>query len=67
MKRVREKAAFGNFRGRRKEKMPKRKKNEKGSRKSSFWQFPRSILKAKGRKKCQNEEKTKKHEKNETK
>ena len=23
------------------------KKNEKGSRKSSFWQFPRSILKAK--------------------
>ena len=47
MKRVREKAAFGNFRGRRKEKMPKRKKNEKGSRKSSFWQFPRSILKAK--------------------
>ena len=36
MKRVREKAAFGNFRGRRKEKMPKRKKNEKGSRKSSF-------------------------------
>ena len=29
MKRVREKAAFGNFRGRRKEKMPKRKKNEK--------------------------------------
>jgi len=37
----------------------KSKKNEKGSRKSSFWQFPRSILKAKGRKKCQNEEKTK--------
>ena len=29
MKRVREKAAFGNFRGRRKEKMPKRKKHEK--------------------------------------
>ena len=29
MKRVREKAPFGNFRGRRKEKMPKRKKNEK--------------------------------------
>ena len=28
MKRVREKAAFGNFRGRRKEKMPKRKKHE---------------------------------------
>ena len=47
MKRVREKAAFGNFRGRRKEKMPKRKNHEKGSRKSSFWQFPRSILKAK--------------------
>ena len=42
MKRVREKAPFGNFRGRRKDKMPKRKKNEKGSRKSSFWQFPRS-------------------------
>ena len=33
MKRVREKAAFGNFRGRRKEKMPKRKKNEKKMKK----------------------------------
>jgi hypothetical protein len=40
-------------------KMKKTKKTEKGSRKSSFWQFPRSILKAKGSKKCQNEEKTK--------
>ena len=29
------------------EKMTTMKKNEKGSRKSSFWQFPRSILKAK--------------------
>ena len=38
----------------------KNEKNEKGSRKSSFWQFPRSILKAKEGKKCQNEEKTKK-------
>ena len=33
MKRVREKAPFGNFRGRRKEKMPKRKKNEKKMKK----------------------------------
>ena len=47
--------------------MKKNEKNEKGSRKSSFWQFPRSILKAKGRKKCQNEEKTKKYKKNEKK
>ena len=40
----------------------KNEKNEKGSRKSSFWQFRRSILKAKEGKKCQNEEKTKKTE-----
>ena len=40
------------------------KKNEKGSRKSSFWQFPRSILKAKEGKKCQNEEKIKNNKKN---
>ena len=33
MKRVREKAPFGNFRGRRKEKMPKLKKNEKKNEK----------------------------------
>ena len=33
MKRVREKAAFGNFRGRRKEKMPKRKKKQKKNEK----------------------------------
>ena len=33
MKRVREKAPFGNFRGRRKEKMPKQKKNEKNMKK----------------------------------
>jgi hypothetical protein len=57
MKRVREKAPFGNFKGKGRRKMPKRKKHEKkmkknekkkekGSRKSSFWQFPRSILKA---------------------
>ena len=39
------------------------KQNEKGSRKSSFWQFPRSILKAKEGKKCQNEKKGNKHEK----
>ena len=62
MKRVREKAAFGNFRGRRKEKMPKRKKNEKGSRKSSFWQFPRSILKAKEGKNAKTKKKWKNNE-----
>jgi hypothetical protein len=43
--------------------MPKRKNNEKGSRKSSFWQFPRSVLKAKKGKKYQNERNTKKNEK----
>ena len=43
------------------------KKNEKGSRKSSFCQFPRSILKAKEGKKCQNEEKKKKKKNNEKK
>ena len=42
-----------NFKGKGRKKMPKRrknkntmKKNEKGSRKSSFWQFPKSVLKA---------------------
>ena len=45
------------------------KKNEKGSRKSSFWQFPRSILKqkegknAKTKKKRKNMKKMKKNEK----
>ena len=43
--------------------MKKMKKNEKGSRKSSFWQFPRSILKAKEGKKYQNEKKRKGFEK----
>jgi len=43
------------------------KKMKRVREKTPFWQFPRSILKAKGRKKYQNEEKTKKHEKNEKK
>ena len=50
MKRVREKAPLAipqvSFKGKERKKLPKRKKNEKGSRKSSFWQFPKSVLKA---------------------
>ena len=50
MKRVREKAPLAipevNFKGQERKKLPKRKKYEKGSRKSSFWQFPKSVLKA---------------------
>ena len=50
MKRVREKAPLAipqvSFKGKERKQLPKRKKNEKGSRKNSFWQFPRSILKA---------------------
>jgi ribosome assembly protein YihI (activator of Der GTPase) len=46
MKRVREKAPLAipevNFKGKERKKLTKRKKNEKGSRKSSFWQFPKS-------------------------
>ena len=38
----------------------KMKKNEKGSRKSSFWQFPRSILKAKEGKNAKTKKKWKK-------
>jgi hypothetical protein len=42
------------------------KQNEKGSRKSSFWQFPRSLLKAKEGKNAKTKKKetnTKKNEK----
>ena len=50
MKRVREKAPLAipqvSFKGQERKKLPKRKKHEKGSRKSSFWQFPKSVLKA---------------------
>ena len=41
------------------------KKNEKGSRKSSFWQFPRSILKAKEGKNAKTKKKQKNNKKNE--
>jgi hypothetical protein len=42
-----------------------KKKNEKGSKKRSFWQFPRSILKAKEGKNAKTKKKRKKTEKNE--
>ena len=60
MKRVREKAPFGNFRGRRKEKMPKQKKNEKKMKrvreKAAFGNF-----RGRREEKCQNEKKMKKN------
>jgi len=36
-----------NFKGKERKKIPKQRNNEKGSRKNSFWQFSRSVLKAK--------------------
>ena len=49
-KKKREKAPLAipqvSFKGQERKKLPKRKKHEKGSRKSSFWQFPKSVLKA---------------------
>ena len=66
MKRVREKTPFGNFRGRRKEKITKQKKNEKNMKKK--WKgFEKKLLLAisevEGRKKCQKRKKNEKNEK----
>ena len=63
MKRVREKAPLAipqvSFKGKERKKIPKRKNNEKGSRKSSFWQFPKSVLKAQKGKIANTRKKTK--------
>ena len=67
MKRVREKAPLAipqvSFKGKERKKLPKRKKNEKGSRKNSFWQFLRSILKAQERKIAKAQKQSKKQTK----